>query len=153
MAGVRIRGFEELVRNTERLTQVIAVDAINAAEDAAADVVREAVAAAAAGVNRRTGRLAASVGVFEGKDKSSLTGSQRRWVLIGPGKKKGFYGFFLEEGWTWRRNARQRKGAETRQVEARPWFPDPASLEKAAWDAGVRAFEDVVARELGRMGG
>ena len=96
MAGVEIRGFEELRRNAERLGKAIAEEAVTAAEDAAARVVRAAVESAAP---RKSGRLASSVRIFEGVDRKALTGSTRRRLLIGPEKRKGFYGYFLDVGW------------------------------------------------------
>ncbi len=72
MAGIEIRGFEELRRNTDRLGKTIAEEAVLAAENAAAEVIRKAVEAAAP---RKTGQLAASVIVYESVDRKALTGS------------------------------------------------------------------------------
>ena len=62
--------------------------ALQAAEDAAAQVVRQAVESAAP---RKSGQLAGSITVFEGIDRKALSGSPRRRLLVGPAKKKGFY--------------------------------------------------------------
>jgi hypothetical protein len=85
MAGVEIRGFEELRRSVAALEKAVVDEALKAAEDAAAP--------------RRTGQLASSVNVFEGRDRKALSGQTRRRLLVGPEKRKGFYGFFLEKGW------------------------------------------------------
>ena len=74
MAGVEIRGFEELRRNAERLGKAIAEEAVTAAEDAAASVVKSAVESAAP---RKSGQLESSVRVFEGVDRKALTGGAR----------------------------------------------------------------------------
>jgi hypothetical protein len=95
MPGIEIKGFEELRRNAERLGKAIAEEAVTAAEDAAARVVREAVVSAAP---RKSGQLQSSVRIFEGVDRRALTGSTRRRLLIGPEKRKGFYGYFVDVG-------------------------------------------------------
>jgi hypothetical protein len=84
MTGIEIKGFEELRRNTEHLEK-----AIIAAEDAAAAVLRAAVESAAP---RKTGQLEMSVRIFESRDRKALSGSTRRRLLIGPEKRKGYYG-------------------------------------------------------------
>jgi hypothetical protein len=47
MAGVEIKGFQELVHNCNYLSKTILERALQAAEDAAAQVVRQAVEASA----------------------------------------------------------------------------------------------------------
>lgn len=161
MAGIEIRGFDELRRNTERLCRAIEDEAVRAAEDAAAAVIKAAVRASAP---RRTGALAASVAVFEGKDRRALTGLTRRRLLVGPEKRKGYYGYFVEHGWLTagsRRRARaaqasthgQKGAAAARRIPPKPWFARAAAtVEVQAWEAGRRAFEEAVERELHRMG-
>jgi hypothetical protein len=61
MAGVEIKGFPELVRDCNHLSKAVLEKALQAAEDAAAQVVRQAVESAAP---RKTGQLAGSVDVF-----------------------------------------------------------------------------------------
>jgi len=75
MAGVEIKGFQELVRNCNYLSKEVLGKALQAAEDAAAQVVRQAVESAAP---RKTGQLTESVKVFESTDRKALTGSPRR---------------------------------------------------------------------------
>jgi hypothetical protein len=156
MAGVEIKGFEELVRNCNRVSKEIVEKALLAAEDAAAKVIKDAVEAAAP---RKTGQLAESTGVFESIDRKTLTGSPRRRLLIGPGKKKGFYGFFLQKGWIWSKGRRKRTASGNthsqlgptegkHRISPRPWFPNPAEVEARAQAAGEAAFMAIVESEL-----
>ena len=108
MAGIGIKGFQEIVQNCNYLSKEVLEKALQAAEDAAAQVVRQAVESAAPG---KTGQLAGSVKVFESTDRKILTGSPRRRLLVGPDKKKGFYGFFLQKGWIWSKGRRKRTAA------------------------------------------
>ena len=134
MAGIEIQGFEALRRNTEHICKDIVDRAIQAAEDAAAQVIRRAVEASAP---RRTGQLARSVIVYKSVTRKALTGSARRRRLVGPEKRKGFYGYFYDFG---------RKGQP-----ASPWFEAAsASVEAQAMEAGIAAFQAVIEQELGR---
>ena len=94
-----MKGFEELRRNAERLGKAIAEKAVTAADDATAAVVKSAGEAAAP---RKSGRLESSVRIFEGIDRRALTGSIRRRLLIGPEKRRGFNGYFVDVGWNMR---------------------------------------------------
>ena len=139
MAGIEVKGFEELRRNAERLGKAIAEEAVTAAEDAAARVVKSAVESAAP---RKSGQLESSVRIFEGVDRKALTGSIRRRLLIGPEKRKGFYGYFLDVGWNIR----------GRRVSGTGWMTKAAaSVERQAQEAGTAAFEAVVSRIAGGM--
>jgi hypothetical protein len=139
MAGIEVSGFEELRRNAERLGKAIAEEAVTAAEDAAARVVREAVVSAAP---RKSGQLQSSVRIFEGVDRKALTGSPRRRLLIGPEKRKGFYGYFVDVGWNIRGKRVSGTGWMTRAA---------ASVEQQALATGTAAFEAVVNRIAGGM--
>jgi hypothetical protein len=66
MAGIEMKGFEELKREVESFSKVVQDEAIKAAEDAAAQVVKSAVEAAAP---RETGQMASSVQIFESQDR------------------------------------------------------------------------------------
>jgi hypothetical protein len=158
MAGVEIRGFQELVRNCNYLSKEVLERALQAAEDAAAQVVRQAVESAAP---RKTGPLAESINVFEGIDRKALSGSPRRRLLVGPGKKKGFYGFFLQKGWIWSKGRRKRAATRnthsqsgptegSHRIAPHPWFPDQAVVEAKAYAAGEAAFMAVIELELSR---
>ncbi len=159
MAGVEIKGFQDLVRNCNYLSKDVLEKALQAAEDAAAQVVKEAVESAAP---RKSGQLAGSVKVFEGIDRKALSGSPRRRLLIGPGKKKGFYGFFLQKGWIWSKGPRKRAASGnthnqsgptegSHRIPPHPWFPNPAEVEGRAYAAGEAAFRAVIEAELSRM--
>jgi hypothetical protein len=160
MAGVELKGFGELVRNCNHFSKNILEKALRAAEDAAAKVIKEAVEAAAP---RKTGQLAQSTGVFEGIDRKTLTGSPRRRLLVGPGKKKGFYGFFLQKGWIWSKGRRRRAATGnthsqsgptegSHRIPPHPWFPNQADVEARAFEVGQSAFEAVINAEIRRMG-
>jgi hypothetical protein len=160
MAGVEIKGFQELVQNCNRLSKDVLERALQAAEDAAAHVVRQAVESAAP---RKTGQLAQSVNVFESTNRKALTRSPRRRLLVGPGKRKGFYGFFLQKGWTWSKGRRKRSATGnthsqsgptegSHRIPPHPWFPKPAEVDARAQSAGEAAFMAVIEAELGRIG-
>jgi hypothetical protein len=160
MAGVEIKGFQELVRNCNYLAKEVLEKALQAAEDAAAQVVRQAVESAAP---RKTGQLAESVAVFEGIDRTAIAGSPRRRLLIGPGKKKGYYGFFLQKGWVWSKGRRKRAASGNthsqsgptegiHRIPPHPWFPDQSVVEAKAYAAGEAAFVASIEAELRRMG-
>jgi len=133
MAGIEIKGFEELRRNTDHVCKDVLDRAIKAAEDAASEVIRKAVEASAP---RRTGQLAGNIIVYESVNRKALTGSGRKRLLVGPEKRKGFYGYFYNFG---------RKGQP-----ARAWFEiASASVEAQAMEAGIAVFQEVIERELG----
>jgi hypothetical protein len=96
MAGIEMKGFEDLRRDIDKFSKVVQDEALNAADEAAANAVVKIMEAAAP---RKTGDLAGSVKVVESHDRQQLTGNTRRRLLIGPTKKKGYYGFFLDKGW------------------------------------------------------
>ena len=139
MAAIEIRGFEELRRNAERLGKAIAEEAVTAAEDAAAAVVKSAVEAAAP---RKSGQLESSVRIFEGIDRRALSGSIRRRLVIGPEKRKGFYGYFVDVGWNMR----------GKRVSGTAWLTKAAaSVERQAQEAGTAAFDAVLNRISGGL--
>jgi hypothetical protein len=160
MAGIEMKGFEDLKRNIEQFSKVLQDEAIQAAEDAAAQVVKAEVEAAA---RRESGQLASSVQIFESRDRKALTGQTRRRLLIGPDKRKGFYGFFLQKGWIWSKGRRRRvaKGNTRSQsgptegshrIPPYPWFPNPAEVEAKAQVAGETAFTAAISAELSGTG-
>jgi hypothetical protein len=135
------------------------LQALQAAEDAAAQVVRQAVESAAP---RNTGQLAESINVFEGIDRKALSGSPRRRLLVGPWKKKGFYGFFLQKGWIWSKGRRKRSATGNahsqsgptegnHRIPQHPWFPNQSAIEAKAYAAGEAAFMTVIEAELSRI--
>jgi hypothetical protein len=159
MAGVELKGFQELVRNCNYFSKEVLEKALQAAEDAAAQVVKRAVKAAAP---RRTGQLVDSIDIFESADRKALSGLPRRRLLIGPGKKKGFYGFFLQKGWIWSKGRRKRAASRnthsqsgptegSHRIPPHPWFPNQSEVEAKAYAAGEAAFMAVIEAELNRM--
>ncbi len=159
MAGVEIKGFQDLVRNCNYLSKDVLEKALQAAEDVASQVVRQAVESAAP---RETGQLAESINIFEGIDRKALSGSPRRRLMIGPGKRKGFYGFFLQKGWIWSKGRRKRTATGnthsqsgptvgSHRIPPHPWFPDSVEVEMKAYAAGEAAFMVVIESELNKM--
>jgi len=171
MSGIKVTGLEEIRRNVEHLAGISGIDAMQSAQDSAAKVIRDAVKAAAP--RGETGQLSKSVKIFKSKPKglsvSSSTAAVR--ILIGPEKKKGYYGFFLAKGWrtplgkaqtfttrrgrsfTTRRIARTASGSthsqqgitENRAVPAP--YPEwvvraGSSVEQQATDAWVKTYKN-----------
>jgi hypothetical protein len=170
MAGIEMKGFEDLKRDVEAFARAVQDEALKEAEDAAARAVVKIVEAAAP---RESGALAASVEAVESHDRRQLTGDTRRRLLIGPTKKKGFYGFFLDKGWkhpkgprvtlqtrrgrsftTGRRqrsahgNTHSQRGVSGyRQITGTKWFSRLApNMESAARSAGEAAFASKINR-------
>lgn len=85
--------FDALIR----LLRATSAEAVPAAENAAAVVYRDA-AIAAATVLRKSGDLAASIKIIEGRPQKTLMGDTRNRLFVGPEKKKGYYGYFVEKG-------------------------------------------------------
>lgn len=131
----------------------VSKEAIVAAENAAANVFLRA-ARAAAPVD--SGQLRSSIKIIEGKDKSQLSvgvgEAGRRRLFVGPEKKKGYYGFFVEKGYktagpkrikrTASGNTHSQSGvAARRQISAHSWFePAMRSAEASATQAAESAF-------------
>jgi hypothetical protein len=91
---------------------------------------------------RKSGQLQSSVRIFEGIDRKALTGSIRRRLLIGPEKRKGFYGYFVDVGWN----------TGGKRVSGTGWMTRAAtSVEQQALAVGTAAFEAVVNRIAGGM--
>jgi len=91
---------------------------------------------------RKAGQLESSVRVFEGVDRKALTGSVRRRLLIGPEKRKGFYGYFLDAGWNIRGKRASGTGSMTKAA---------ASVERQAQEAETTASDAVVNRIADEM--
>lgn len=151
--------FDALIK----LLRATSAEAAPAAENAAAAVYRDAAIAAAP---RRSGQLAASIKIIEGRPLKSLMGETRQRLFVGPEKKKGYYGYFIEKGYTatgratraktGRRSARNatatthgQKGISGgRHIPGRPWFaPAIAGADSRAVNAAETAF-DVKLKQL-----
>lgn len=141
----------------------VSKEAVPAAEDAAARVYLSAARDAAP---RDSGQLRSSIKIIEGKDKKALSvesgGSTRRRLFVGPEKKKGYYGFFVEKGHKTagpRRIKRRASGnthsqsgvASKREIPAKPWFePAIRSAESQAIQAAEVAYNGKLAELNGR---
>lgn len=112
MAGVEFKGIDELGRKFNSLERDVRDDALTSGMWAAARVFYDALKAAAPVMRgqaksfsklpqRAIGQLRNSITISRGrptKDLTSQTISVGR-LLVGPDKKTGFYGYFLEKGW------------------------------------------------------
>lgn len=139
MAGIEADEFNALIK----LLKGTASEAATAAEDAAAQVY---LAAAKAAAPRDTGQLERSISIIESENRKKLVFSagagNRGRLFVGPTKKKGFYGYFLEKGW---------KGG-VKKIAARPWFePAIRAADARAVSAAETAFESKM-KELDRRG-
>jgi hypothetical protein len=146
---VGVEPFEGLVK----LLRGASGEGLQAAQNAAAEVYRAAIAQAAP---RRTGALAGSVGIYRSVNRKQLTGDNLERLLVGPGKKTGYYGFFIEKGWiATGRARRERSGAGRthgqkgvtggRKIPGRPWFEAAVG---AADDAAEKAAEATLEAKL-----
>jgi len=144
MAGVEFKGLDDLRRSFGAIEKAVSGEALEAGEDAAAKVFRDAAKAAAP---RDSGRLAKSIRIVKKAVRgklSSLQGSIRK-VYVGPEKKKGYYGYFVEKGYIWSKGRRRRRATPTthsqrgptagsKRIPPRPWF-------KPAMDAAMGSAE------------
>lgn len=157
MAGTGSDEFDALIR----LLRATSAEAVPVAENAAAVVYRDAAIAAAP---RKSGQLAASIKVIEGRPlKGTLTGETRKRLFVGPEKRKGYYGYFVEKGHrsagpkrigrTAKGNTHSQRGVESKkQIPARPWFEaSQRSADSRAVQAAESAFNAKV-EELNRKG-
>ena len=125
---------------------------------AAAKAVKDVIVV---GTPQRTGQLKQSVDVFFSTDRK--TGRVGR-ILIGPEKRKGFYGYFLAKGWipTGPRRRRRVSGTERGHGQAGieatgakipapypDWFDNlNSAAESVAEQAGAAVFEQVIERVI-----
>src|SRR3990172_6169575 len=114
-------------------------EAVRASEDAAAQVYQQAIKAAAP---RKTGQLARSVEIFESVNRKALTGDARRRLLVGPSKRRGFYGYFIDRGWNATGRAKRRVGRTSgRRIIGTGWFTRAvAGADAQAVTAAEAAF-------------
>ena len=142
-------GLENVFTKLGNLIKTATPDAIEAAKKAAADVYVRA-AKAAAPVD--TGQLSESVKIIKGRPDAF---GERR-MYVGPEKKTGWYGRFVESGHmtagrrrvnrSGRGKAHSQSGViAQRKVPARPWFkPAVKSAEQEAIRAATEAFNRVM---------
>jgi hypothetical protein len=174
MAGVTLKGMDELKRNTRHVAEVVLAEALEAAQDAAAQVVKDAIEAAAPvskpGQRQHpSGNLKAHIIKVVAKAKGlTTTGIQKavRRVLIGPSKKEAYYSYFLEMGWNWSKGKRRRQAYKNRlggmthsqsgktegthRIPPHKWFPKSSEVEARAQAAGEAAFLAVIEAESHR---
>lgn len=171
MAQIEIEAFQSLIK----LLEATSAEAIPAAQNAAAQVYQQAARSAAPvetsgnpfGKNRNVtpkhpGQLLESVKIIQGREIKKLAmgkGQPLRRLFVGPEKKKGFYGYFLEHGWTATgpkrrertatKNTHSQKGVSGgRRIQRPPWFePAIKSSDSAAVSAAETAFNQKL-REL-----
>jgi hypothetical protein len=144
--------------NTLRLMlKSVSAMALPAAEQAAAEVYLRAAQSAAP---RRTGRLASSLQIFRGRTRGAMWESGQR-MFVGPERKRGYYGYFLEHGWVSVGSRRRQRGTGEIGHSQRgmtggtwigrwPWFePAIEAAESQAMQAAEAAFNAKV-QELDR---
>ncbi len=174
MAGITVRGFSELKAKSQQI-EMITEMALEAAEQAGAEIIRNMIEAAApvkkasTWGKRPVGQLKRSIIIKRGRESALTTTGTRTTpvrLLIGPAKAKGFYGYFVEKGHRLvsrrgkglriKRKYGQQKGhaqsgvaASEKRVPAYPWVPAAGRIEEASQRAGIKAFEDVMQKKLG----
>ena len=157
MAEVEIEAFSAL----HRLLAAVSNEAVAAADEAAAQVFLAAARSAAPVTSavhpgHPPGQLQRSVAIVRSantKMLSSMQGNVAPRIFVGPTKKAGFYGYFVERGWTATGPKRRERAATNtthsqkgvtggHKIEGRPWF-DPAiqGAQQQAAEAAQAAFD------------
>ena len=158
MAETEIEAFNAL----RRLLVATSTEAVEAADMAAADVYYRIIQGAAPVLKADTpspghpaGQLRASVKIIKSartKLLSTMQGNVTPRIFVGPEKRAGYYGFFIEHGWVAtgpRRRQRaavgnthsQRGVTGGHKVDAHPWFePAVQQAESQAVQAAHTAF-------------
>lgn len=132
MAQIEIEAFQSLIKVLEKTS----TEAIPAASMAAAEVYKQAARAAAPvetsgnpfGKYRNVtpkhpGQLRESVKIIKGKELKKYfasAGEPLRRTFVGPERKKGYYGYFVEHGWKAPRGPREKHYKMT-GASARNW--------------------------------
>jgi hypothetical protein len=165
MAGFENDEFEAL----RGLLLATSKEAVPAGEDAAARVYLQAARAAAPiettgnpfgkyrnATSKHPGQLKGSIKIIRTRNRSTLSteigGNTIMRIFVGPEKKKGYYGFFVEKGHKTagpHRIARKSSGSTHSQsgvtsrgnIAPHPWFePAIRSAESSAMNAFESAF-------------
>lgn len=118
--GMEFKGLEGMERDFKELSERIGLAVVVPAEDAAAAVFENAIRSA--DIPRKTGQLASSIVTIEAKRKNELVGTKsgRRGLYVGIEKKKGYYGYWLDVGWT---------TTGRKKLVSVSWHGAPAKLE------------------------
>ena len=163
MAGVEFKGLDSLEKTFADIEKIVQGEAIDAGEDAAAEIFKTAIHAAAP---QKTGDLRSSISIVESRTKNVLSnqqGSSRRRLYVGPSKKKGFYGFFLEKGWITSHGRRRRAATKTthsqtgptaggRKIPGREWFKPAVEAVMGRAEAAYHAAFGSKINELANKG-
>ena len=157
MAESEIEAFNAL----HRLLAATSSEAVTAADEAAAQVfLSSAQGAAPVTEEPHPGhppdQLRESVSIVRSnktKMLSSMQGNVSQRIFVGPTKRKGYYGYFVEQGWTATGpKRRERPAANTthaqhgvtggHKIAGHPWF-DPAiqAAQPTASQAAEAAFD------------
>ena len=112
MAGIKIEGLDAILKQLRDIGATATMEALEAAENAAAQLVKERLRQAApvgstATRDKHPGQLRRSIRVVKYKDRAQLHGlvsmtidrGATQKMVIGPERKTGYYGYFLEHGW------------------------------------------------------
>lgn len=148
MAGIKVTGLDELRRNIQRITTVDGIRAMEEAQTAAAEVIKNAVSASAP--RGKTGKLFRSIKIFKSKPKGLTTSAKTAVLrmLIGPEKKTGYYGYFLAKGWK-SSGSRRRKRTATASTHSQRGLATsrtiPAPYPEWVAKAGLSAEEQAKA--------
>ena len=157
MAESEIEAFNAL----HRLLAATSSEAVTAADQAAAQVFLAAGQTAAPVTQEKNpdhppGQLRQSVAIITSnktKMLSSMQGNVSQRIFVGPTKKLGFYGYFVEQGWTATGPKRRERPATNtthaqhgvtggHKIAGHPWF-DPAiqAAKPTASQAAEAAFD------------
>jgi len=112
VAGIKIEGLDQILKQLRDIGATATIEALEAAENAAANVIKKrlqqaAPVGSAATKDKHPGQLKKSIRIVKYKDRAQLHGltsmvierGATQKLVIGPERKTGFYGFFLEHGW------------------------------------------------------
>lgn len=116
MAVVEVHGFSEFAEKLRGIPQSLGETILRDSLMAAADVYKGAIEANAP---RRTGNLAGNIDIAEIQTKEYSRPDLGIRLKVGPTRRKGFYGYWLEEGWkATGRHRRARKASGTTHGQA-----------------------------------
>jgi hypothetical protein len=155
MAETEIEAFNALKRLLEAASTEAAAEAMNAAASVYLEAARAAAPVGSGSLSHLSGQLRESIKIIKSnksKIMSSMQGNISQRVFVGPEKKKGFYGYFVEKGHktagrhrigrgSTNKTHSQKGSASKGSVAARPWFERVIqAAESRAIEEGQRAF-------------
>jgi len=157
MAESEIEAFNAL----HRLLAATSSEAVTAADEAAAQVFLSSARGAAPVTGEQhpghpPGQLRESVAIVrraKTRMLSSMQGNVSQRIFVGPTKRQGYYGYFVEQGWTATGPKRRERPATNtthaqhgvtggHKIAGHPWF-DPAiqAAQPTASQAAEAAFD------------